>query len=120
MDDGIQFICTTGLKGQFRQAGTVQAAIRGDYLRTEDADNFVKNGLAWFHECAAQGIGLDDRCAEFAEISGDGAFAAAQAAGKADSQHAARSFLARSRLDIGNPSGAKARTLHRIEFSRSL
>jgi hypothetical protein len=43
--------------------------------------------MAGLHHLAAEGIGFDDVSAEFAEDGGDGALAAAEAAGESYAQH---------------------------------
>ena len=56
---------------------------------TEVADDLVEDRLARLHQLAAQSVGLDDLRAELAQHGGDGAFAAAEAAGEAYAKHGA-------------------------------
>jgi hypothetical protein len=85
MNNGIQFLKAALAKRNFGQARAIKPAIGVDDLWPEVADNFFVNRLAGFHEGAAQRVGLSDLRAQFAQHGRNGAFAAAQAAGKSDS-----------------------------------
>jgi hypothetical protein len=69
------------LKGQFRDPGAVQAAVRADHLPAKMLDDLGKDWLAGLHEGTAQLVGLDDFGAKITEIDGHGRFTAAQAPG---------------------------------------
>jgi len=87
MDNRIEVVEPATLKGQLSEMSAVQAAIRGNHVRTEGADNFGVDRLARLHHLAAQLIGFDDVGAQFAQITRNGALAAAQSACESDSKH---------------------------------
>jgi hypothetical protein len=64
--------------GEF--AAVDAAGTAGD-VRAEFAEDFVVSGLARLHEPVRDGVGIEDREAEFAKHGGNGAFAAGDAAG---------------------------------------
>ena len=87
MHNGVQFVKPSALKSYFRQPRTVQSAIGADDLRTKRSHNFGVNRLPRLHQRTAQFIGLDNLGAQRAQSFRNSAFAAAQSAGKANSQH---------------------------------
>ncbi len=61
--------------------GAVDAAGTVSEIGAKCAKNFVVSGLAGFHEFVGDGIGVENREAEFAKHGGNGAFAAGDTAG---------------------------------------
>ena len=77
MDDGVQFIESPTLKSEGGEAGAGEATGGCDDVGAEGTDDFGIDLLARFHEGAAQVVGFDDVCAQFAQNACDGALAAA-------------------------------------------
>jgi hypothetical protein len=65
----------------------VYASAGASDRRAEFTEDFVVSGLARLDEFVRQGVRVQDGEAEFAEHGGDGAFAAGDAAGEAESKH---------------------------------
>ena len=68
----------------------VDAAGRVGEIGAERLQNFVVSDLPGFHQFVGDGIGVQNRKAEFTENHGDSTFAAGDAAGEAELQHGRR------------------------------
>ena len=82
MENGVEASEFGGIgEGDSGEFATVDPAGSVGEIGAEFAEDFVVSGLAGFHEPVRDGIGVEDREAEFAKHGGDDAFAAGDAAG---------------------------------------
>ena len=82
MKNGIEASEFVGIgEGDSGEFGAVDAAGTVGDIGAEFAEDFIVSRLAGFHEAVRDGIGVEDREAEFAKHGGDGALAAGDAAG---------------------------------------
>jgi hypothetical protein len=93
VDDGVEVV-EAGSPDSGRKARSASLARSSLPSATDDfgaefGDDFLVDRLAGLHERAAEFVGLDDFRAQFAQDCGDGALAAAQAAGQSDADHGA-------------------------------
>jgi hypothetical protein len=65
----------------------VNAAIRGDHCLAEFLEDPIVGWLAWLDEFVGNGVSVEDGETHFAEHGGDGAFAAGDSTGEAESEH---------------------------------
>jgi len=88
VNDGVEAVKSSAVgEDDGAELSAVDASAGAGDRRAEFAENFVVTGLARLDELMRQGVRVEDRKAEFAEHGGDGAFAAGDAAGEAESNH---------------------------------
>src|SRR3569833_2125878 len=74
---------------QSAETAAVEGAVWSQHLVAETRDDVVQSVAAGRHDVARYYVGIDNRHAELFEIMGHGGFAAADAAGETDDEHAA-------------------------------
>ena len=88
MDDGVEVVeLGTVVEDNGAEFGAVNAAAGSEDGRAECLEDVVVSGLAGLDEFVGEGIGVEDGETEFAEHGGDGAFAAGDSTGEAESEH---------------------------------
>ncbi len=88
MDDGVEAVELGAIvENDGAEFCAVNTAIGGEHPLAEFVEDLVVCRLAWFDELVSQGVGVEDGETHFAEHGGDGAFAAGDAAGEAESEH---------------------------------
>src|ERR1700694_3801933 len=102
MDDGVQTVELGAVaEDDGAELGAVDAATCVGDGRAEFMEDLVMGGLAGLNKFMGERIGVEDAKAHFAEHGSDGAFAAGDAAGKAESQHGRELPRDRGRLRGG-------------------
>jgi len=94
VDDGVETVESGAIvENDGAKFCPVNAATRSEHGLPEFLEDLVVGGIARLDEPMSQGIGIEDREAHFAQHSGDGAFAAGDSTGEAESEHD-REFIA--------------------------
>ena len=88
MDDGVEAVEFGAIAeddgAEFR---AVHAAAGGEHRFAEFLDDFVVGGLAGLDQFVREGVGVENGKAHFAQHGGDGAFAAGDSTGEAETEH---------------------------------
>src|SRR5712691_2870007 len=88
MDDGVEAIQLDAVgKDDGAEFCAVNAAPGGDHGLAKFLKDFAVSRLAWLDEFVGEGVGVEDGETHFAKHGGDGAFAAGDSTGKAESEH---------------------------------
>ena len=88
VDDGVKAIefCVI-VEDDGAEFGAVHAATGSEHVLSEFLDHFVVGGLAGLDQFVREGVGIKDGEPHFTQHGGDGAFAAGDSTGKAESEH---------------------------------
>jgi hypothetical protein len=88
MDDGVETVEPGAIvENDSAEFCPVDTATGGKHGLPEFLEDLVVGRLAGLDEAVSQGIGIEDREAHFTKHSGDGAFAAGDSTGEAESEH---------------------------------
>jgi hypothetical protein len=88
MDDGVEAIQFCAIvENDSAQFGAVDAAIAAENALAEFLDDICESRLTGLDEFMGEGVGIEDGEAEFAQHGGNGAFAAGDSTGEAESEH---------------------------------
>src|ERR1700688_266374 len=97
MHDGIHAVKLGAVReDNGAELGAVDVASSAGDRRAKLAEDFVVSGLTRLDQLVRQGVRVEDGENEFAEHGGDGAFAAGDAAGEAESKHVFPGYRARA------------------------